>query len=112
MNPYYKLYVYFLGPKILTEIETLQAKLKKGAGDLGCALWVGRDRHPVRQLSTGHPSFRREPWKMINFSKGGLGVKWRKELSSQVLSGKVKVVILCSFSSFVNIHFGFSARWG
>ena len=47
MNPYYKLYVYFLGPKILTEIETLQAKLKKGAGDLGCALWVGRDRHPV-----------------------------------------------------------------
>ena len=71
MNPYYKLYVYFLGPKILTEIETLQAKLKKGAGDLGCALWVGRDRHPVRQLSTGHPSFRREPWKMINFSKGG-----------------------------------------
>ena len=29
MNPYYKLYVYFLGPKILTEIETLKAKLKK-----------------------------------------------------------------------------------
>ena len=32
MNPYYKLYVYFLGPKILTEIETLKAKLEKGAG--------------------------------------------------------------------------------
>ena len=31
MNPYYKLYVYFLGPKILTEIETLKAKLEKGA---------------------------------------------------------------------------------
>jgi len=31
MNPYYKLYAYFLGPKILTEIETLKAKLKKGA---------------------------------------------------------------------------------
>ena len=25
------MYVYFLGPKILTEIETLKAKLKKGA---------------------------------------------------------------------------------
>ena len=82
------------------------------SGDLGCALWVGRDRHPVCQLSTGHPSFRREPWKIINFSKEGLGVKWRKELASQVLSGKVKVVVLCSFSSFVNIHFGFIARWG
>ena len=32
MNPYYKLYIYFLGPKIVTEIETLRAKLKKGAG--------------------------------------------------------------------------------
>ena len=31
MNPYYKLYAYFLGPKILTEIETLKAKLEKGA---------------------------------------------------------------------------------
>ena len=35
MNPYYKLYVYFLGPKILTEIETLKAKLKKGAAVCG-----------------------------------------------------------------------------
>ena len=33
MNPYYKLYVYFLGPKILTEIETLKAKLEKGVND-------------------------------------------------------------------------------
>ena len=31
MNPYYKLYVFFLGPKIFTEIETLKAKLEKGA---------------------------------------------------------------------------------
>ena len=31
MNPYYKLYIYFLGPIILTEIETLKAKLEKGA---------------------------------------------------------------------------------
>ena len=31
MNPYYKLYVYFMGPKILTKIETLKAKLEKGA---------------------------------------------------------------------------------
>ena len=40
MNPYYKLYVYFLGPKILTEIETLKAKLEKGAcSSVTAACW-------------------------------------------------------------------------
>ena len=57
MNPYYKLYVYFLGPKILTEIETLKAKLKKGAR--GVALVPGGQNpitsKPKTNLQHGHP---------------------------------------------------------
>ena len=43
MNPYYKLNVYFLGPKVLTEIETLKAKLEKGAWITRCQKWSKED---------------------------------------------------------------------
>ena len=52
-------------------------------GDLVCAQWVGWDRHPVCQLSAGHPSFRGELWRSNNFAQQGAdGAKWRNELPS------------------------------
>ena len=55
MNPYYKLYVYFLGPKILTEIETLKAKLKKGA------LAHFGSEGPSSARAIGSPGVRKSP---------------------------------------------------
>ena len=53
MNPYYELYVYFLGPKILTEIETLKAKLERGAEAGDVEVGGGAQHHLVIHLSHG-----------------------------------------------------------
>ena len=58
MNPYYKLYVYFLGPKILTEIETLKAKLKKSAR--GVALVPG-GQNPITPKPKANEQHARAP---------------------------------------------------
>ena len=50
MNPYYKLYDNFLGPKILTEIETLKAQLKKGA-KVGLITPAAREAARRRQVA-------------------------------------------------------------